>query len=281
MNTPPSSATHHSDSCVLLGTGNAERNIRFCPSLFQLFIERGEQQERVELGYAGSRLLERLLQSPGEVVAREELMAHAWPDRVVGQGSLNQQIYSLRQLFCDEKGRDVIQTLPRRGYQFNPSYVLEHQVDAPQEAQQPAPVVEVNNLTAPAPVPATQPPSRSRSRWPSIALFCSTLAVGLSVSAWVSDSSQQLTTRNLERGQVTLQLVADNEPELDALQQHSTALLARLAELSDSPTMATLDSHGGYVQLFCQQQSQAVNWLMFHPSQLASLSDDQLGQCLP
>jgi DNA-binding winged helix-turn-helix (wHTH) protein len=57
------------------------------------------------------------------VVTREELLGYAWADRVVSQGSLNQQIYVLRQILGDEKGRQIIQTLPRRGYLFNPDYI--------------------------------------------------------------------------------------------------------------------------------------------------------------
>lgn len=272
-----SSATPQSqpETFLLLATGNAERTICFYPSLFQLVIRRGEEEERVELGYAGSRLLDRLLQTPGEVVAREELMSHAWPDRVVGQGSLNQQIYSLRQLFCDEKGRDVIQTLPRRGYQFNPNYVIERQATAPPPAAPAIAPVEVEVAPAADPVPSV------RSRWPAIALFCTTLLVGLGVSAWVKEAPGSLATRNMEQGQVILHLVADHPSELDALERDSSQLLARLANLSNSPTLATLDSYGGYFQLFCHQGSAGTNWLMFHPNQMDRLSDDQLSQCLP
>jgi cholera toxin transcriptional activator len=108
---------------LLLKTGRSDCYICFYPSLFRLVVHRNGEEERVELGFAGCRLLERLLREPGEVVSREQLIACGWAGRVVGEGSLNQQIYSLRQLFCDERGREIIQTLPRRGYQFNPLFV--------------------------------------------------------------------------------------------------------------------------------------------------------------
>lgn len=152
MNSPSKSSTSHEASPLparlLLKTGSDERTICFYPSLFQLIIESNGVAERVDLGYAGSRLLERLLRDPGEVVPREDLMGFAWPDRVVGQGSLNQQIYSLRQIFCDEKGRDIIQTLPRRGYQFNPNYVIGREYDA-LPAAEPAPGAGLSNEPAP------------------------------------------------------------------------------------------------------------------------------------
>src|SRR5690606_14738398 len=99
--------------------------------------------------YAGSRVLERLLRSPGEVVSREELLEYGWTDRVVSQGSLNQQIYVLRQLLGDEKGRNIIQTLPRRGYLFNPEFI---EPETGEEA-----------LSAPN-VPPSATPARSRRR---------------------------------------------------------------------------------------------------------------------
>lgn len=95
--------------------------LRFQPSHYQLRSEGHEQ--RIELGYAGSRVLERLLATPGAVVGREALLEYGWTDRVVSQGSLNQQIYVLRQILGDEKGREIIQTLPRRGYRFNPEFI--------------------------------------------------------------------------------------------------------------------------------------------------------------
>lgn len=110
----------------------------FYPAIYQLTLIQDDVEKKIELGFSRSRLLERLLQSPGEVVTREELMSHAWPGRVVGQGSLNQQIYTLRQALNDEKTSDIIQTLPRRGYQFNAHYVLE-QVDEPVETSAPVP----------------------------------------------------------------------------------------------------------------------------------------------
>jgi cholera toxin transcriptional activator len=108
--------------CLILQTGRQDCVIRFFPARYQLLIGNGEQ--RIDLGYSGSRLLERLLYKPGEIVSREELLQHAWADRVVSQGSLNQQIYVLRHILGDEKERQIIQTLPRRGYLFNSNFLL-------------------------------------------------------------------------------------------------------------------------------------------------------------
>src|SRR5690606_40248882 len=101
---------------LVIRTGWEDCHAHFHAELYQLVLHRPGGEEKVDLGFSGSRLLERLLRVPGEVVPRDELLAHAWSDRVVGQGSLNQQVYTLRQVLGDEKNREIIQTLPRRGY---------------------------------------------------------------------------------------------------------------------------------------------------------------------
>src|SRR5690606_22878598 len=87
--------------CPFLKTGRDGCSARFDRALFQLVIS-DEQEKILDLGFSGSRVLEKLLQAPGEVVSREELMSYAWEGRVVGQGSLNQQIYTLRQALFDD-----------------------------------------------------------------------------------------------------------------------------------------------------------------------------------
>ena len=112
--------------CITIKTGTPDCVAHFYPALFQLVtFTNHTEQAKVELGYAGTRLLEKLLEVPGKVVPREILIDHAWAGRVVGQGSLNQQVYTLRQILNDEKDRDIIQTLPRRGYLINPKYVTD------------------------------------------------------------------------------------------------------------------------------------------------------------
>jgi len=115
--------TTDSPRCITIRTGNPDCLARFYPALFQLSLVKQGVEEKVDLGFSGCRLLERLILNPGEVISREVLMEHAWPGRVVGQGSLNQLIYTLRQLLGDEKERRIIQTLPRRGYLLNPNCI--------------------------------------------------------------------------------------------------------------------------------------------------------------
>lgn len=118
----------------ILKTGRADCRAGFFPSRYQLALMQDNQENIIDLGFSGSRVLERLLREPGQLISREELLECGWPGRVVGQGSLNQQIHALRQLLGDDQQRGIIQTVPRRGYMFNPAYYAGLSVPPPPAA---------------------------------------------------------------------------------------------------------------------------------------------------
>lgn len=64
------------------------------------------------------RVLQRLLMEPGVAVDRDELTRHAWENRPVTAGSLNNAIFNLRQAFGGDEGRRVIRTVPNKGYRI-------------------------------------------------------------------------------------------------------------------------------------------------------------------
>lgn len=60
-----------------------------------------------------------LLEHPGEVLSKEDLLARVWPDSFVEEGILTQNIYTLRKALQEAGGtRTYIETIPRRGYRF-------------------------------------------------------------------------------------------------------------------------------------------------------------------
>ncbi len=60
-----------------------------------------------------------LLERPGEVVSKEDLIARVWPDTFVEEGILTQNVYTLRKALQEAGGeRTYIETIPRRGYRF-------------------------------------------------------------------------------------------------------------------------------------------------------------------
>lgn len=60
-----------------------------------------------------------LVRNAGLVVTREELMEQVWPDTVVTDTSLSQNILVLRKALGEDEGTGYIETVPRRGYRFN------------------------------------------------------------------------------------------------------------------------------------------------------------------
>ena len=60
-----------------------------------------------------------LVQNPGRVVTKDELLKNVWPDAFVDENNLTQSISVLRKALDDHPGENsFITTLPGRGYQF-------------------------------------------------------------------------------------------------------------------------------------------------------------------
>lgn len=73
----------------------------------------------VSLGSRALDVLMALVERPGEVVTKRELMARAWPDLVVGEGSLKVAVSELRQVLGDSpETRRYMVNVPGRGYMF-------------------------------------------------------------------------------------------------------------------------------------------------------------------
>jgi DNA-binding winged helix-turn-helix (wHTH) protein len=64
-------------------------------------------------------ILLRLVAQPGQIIAKDDLIAAAWQDVAVADNSLEQAISSLRRtLGAHPSGTAFIETVPRRGYRF-------------------------------------------------------------------------------------------------------------------------------------------------------------------
>ena len=86
------------------------------------------------LGRAESRLLDLLLMEPGITKSRDEIIDYTWNDRVVASGSLNQTVFSLRNILNDSRDHEILMTVPRRGYCFNRHAVVDAtDIPAPSE----------------------------------------------------------------------------------------------------------------------------------------------------
>jgi len=77
------------------------------------------KDQEVALPLRVAAVLESLLQRPGEIVAKDEVLASAWEGAFVGEDSLTQAISQLRQALGDDPHHPTyIQTVPKRGYRF-------------------------------------------------------------------------------------------------------------------------------------------------------------------
>ena len=70
----------------------------------------------IRLGGRAFDLLMALIDEPGAVVGRNELLSRIWPGRIVEENRLQNEIWALRKAFGAD--RDLIQTVSGRGYQF-------------------------------------------------------------------------------------------------------------------------------------------------------------------
>jgi eukaryotic-like serine/threonine-protein kinase len=77
------------------------------------------EEEIVTLNRRAFDVLLYLVQNPGRVLTRDELLKNVWPDTFVDENSLAQSISALRRALEERPGdNSYIVTLPGRGYQF-------------------------------------------------------------------------------------------------------------------------------------------------------------------
>jgi TolB-like protein/DNA-binding winged helix-turn-helix (wHTH) protein len=73
----------------------------------------------MEIGSRALDVLRVLLDRPGDLVTRDEIMAAVWPGIVVEDNNLTIQIATLRRVLDQDRANgSCIQTVPRRGYRF-------------------------------------------------------------------------------------------------------------------------------------------------------------------
>jgi len=78
-----------------------------------------EDGEAVRIGSRAFDILLALLERPGELVTKEDLIARAWPNTFVGPANLAVQIGGLRRALGDGVGQTrYLINIPGRGYRF-------------------------------------------------------------------------------------------------------------------------------------------------------------------
>jgi len=78
-----------------------------------------EGEKPVPLGSRALQILTVLLERPGELVSKKELMTRVWPDLFVEPANLTVHISALRRTLRDgQDGNRFIVNIPGRGYSF-------------------------------------------------------------------------------------------------------------------------------------------------------------------
>lgn len=115
---------------------NGFHTVRF--GEFEADLRAGEIRKsgsRIKLQDQPFKILQILLEKPGNVVSREELQSRIWPDDTYGDfdHAVNVAVGKLRTAFGDSaENPSFIETVPRRGYRFVAT------VDAPPQSPPPA-----------------------------------------------------------------------------------------------------------------------------------------------
>ena len=126
-----------------------------------------------------------LVENRGRVLDKDEMLGRLWPDTVVEESNLSQNIYLLRKVLGEgADGEPYIETLPKRGYRFVAS-VNEVEVDghAPEPSERP-----LKDIAGAAPIQA-----RRASRRPvAVAIFgfLLLLATGSGFYVWKTRNSR-------------------------------------------------------------------------------------------
>jgi predicted ATPase/DNA-binding winged helix-turn-helix (wHTH) protein len=108
-----------------------------------------EADKPVRLGSRALEILNLLLERPGELVTKDELIARVWPSTLVEEGSLRVHVAALRRTLGDGQGANrYIINVPGRGYRFVAP--VSH-ASAPRNAE-PAPVPAADAHDVPTPL---------------------------------------------------------------------------------------------------------------------------------
>ena len=120
--------------------------------------------ERVPVTARTFDVLLALVERPGQTVEKDELLRIVWPDAVVEEANLTQQVFTIRRLLGTALGdAGYIVTVARRGYRFvAPVMRLPAAASHPSNRDAPKPGLQVIRLAMPLPAEAPLAPKAER-----------------------------------------------------------------------------------------------------------------------
>lgn len=105
--------------------------------------------EPIALGPKVVETLLALVEHPGDVMTKGDLLDRIWPEGYVDEANLAQNVYVLRKMLRSRHDVEAIETIPRRGYRFTAAVrVLDH---VPQSRPMPTlrPAATIGDVPAP------------------------------------------------------------------------------------------------------------------------------------
>ncbi len=199
--------------------------------------------EIVSLPLKSVELLCLLVENRGEVVTKQEIFERIWHDSFVEDSVLTQNIYQLRKIFVEYGEKDLIKTVPRRGYFFNFENDTTHIIE--REIYEEIEIIETETL------PENQvlalPPKQTNSKFKILGLGI--LALFLSASAvfgyWFWNKKANRTTVSEINSMAVLPLKSFDEKAVDdnlrlRLMDSLITKLGKIETISVRPTSSTM-----------------------------------------
>jgi serine/threonine-protein kinase len=158
-----------------------------------------------------------LVQNPGRVVEKDELLAAVWGGRIIEESNLSQAIYLLRRALGRGEGGDgYIVTAPGRGYRFAGEVQRIYEPEAAQEKRLPSEPSFDDDASMVAPAPAI---TSAKKRWLGVAVLTALGAAALTVAVLGATALRR--PEPLQPGPVFTQPATAFHPP-----EHSVAVLA-------------------------------------------------------
>lgn len=209
---------------------------------------RGREGARIALRPKAEALLRVFLAHPGRLFGKDELIATVWPAAVVTDDSLVQCIGELRTALGDH-GPRFIQTMPRRGYRFEPAVVPVGEI-----AEEAAPTPPGLEHAIPQPTHAPNPAGRARAprtlKWLALSIVAGAAVLGGSAALYLRPASTPIGIDETIASRSTVAImpfvVTSGEPRLrrvaDAVADGITAELATRIGMRGSAARRRLPS---------------------------------------
>jgi DNA-binding winged helix-turn-helix (wHTH) protein/Flp pilus assembly protein TadD len=207
--------------------------------------------EAVQLTPKAFELLLALVEQPGHLLEKETLLKTVWPDTIVEENNLADNISRLRKALGEgEHGQKFIETVPKRGYRFSAGVKrLDGESDALVVPVLPPPYVAVKLPTAPQP-DQTAASLRLRQRPEVFIIACAFVVLTLISAAlyWRSQRESAEVQRLEFKGNFYLSRWTEDEVrEGLAYYQHAVALAPDSASAYDGLTTAWMFLSDVYV----------------------------------